>query len=67
MVYHAVIYGYLTRKGGLLYGYIWLLNMEGWFIIWLYGYLTRKGGLLYGYIWLLNKEGWFIIWLYMVT
>ena len=66
MVYYTVIYGYLTRKGGL-YGYIWLLNKEGWFIIGLYGYLTRKGGLLYGYIWLLNMEGWFIIWLYMVT
>ena len=59
---------------------IWLLNKEGWFIIWLYGYLTRNGGLLYGYMWLLNKEGWFIIqlwllnkerwfiiWLYMVS
>ena len=31
-----VIYGYLTRKVGLLYGYIWLLNKEGWFIIRLY-------------------------------
>ena len=28
--------GYLTRKSGLLYGYIWLVNKEGWFMIWLY-------------------------------
>ena len=63
-----VIYGYLTRKGGLLYGYIWLLNKEKMvYYTVIYGYLTWKGGLLYGYIWLLNKGGWFIMRLYMVT